>query len=118
MLHWQDLSDETREFIRQHYHAYLLARLYTRVLPVDSNNLILDLDLGKTPALEEFKRLHRYVDVLKAMDERQQLDLENELREKLIEEERLGDPEIEKVTVVGSPGELDSIVNVDITEES
>lgn len=116
-LSWTELSEDTRAFIRNHYHRYLLIRRYTRSFPVDSNNLLLDLELGKTPALEEFKRLHRYVDVLKAIEEQHHLDLENERREKLLEDERLGDPDIEKVTVVGSASEVGSIVNVDLNEE-
>ena len=116
-LSWAELSNETRVFIRGQYHRYLLIRRYTRMFPVDSNNLLLDLELGKTPALEEFKRLHRYVDVLKAVEEQQRLDLENERREKLLEEERLGDPDIEKVTVIGTASELEPVVNVDINEE-
>jgi hypothetical protein len=117
LLSWPELSGDTQIFIREHYHRYLLIRRYTKIIPVDSNNLLLDLELGKTPALEEFKRLHRYVDVLKAMEEQQQLDLENERRGKLLEEERLGDPDIEKVTVVGTASEVESMVNVDLNED-
>lgn len=117
LFSWPELSSETRTFIREHYHRYLLIRRNTKIIPVDSNNLLLDLELGKTPALEEFKRLHRYVDVLKAMEEQRQQGLENQRREKLLQAERLGDPDIEKVTVAGTASEVESMVNVELNRE-
>jgi hypothetical protein len=36
-----------------------------RLVTVDTANLLMDLEISQSPAREPFKRLHRYVDVMK-----------------------------------------------------
>ncbi len=129
---WDAQNSPLRELVRNHYHEYLLHKKYTQTILVDTNNLMVDLELGATSALEEFKRLHRYVDVMKAHLEKEKLEvekakleveiaklqLENERRQKLIEVGKLGDPDIEKVTVIGKETELQDIVNVEMAEDN
>lgn len=77
----------------------------------DTNNLIVDLDPGTGSALESFKLAHRGIDVLKAVEERGKMELENERRRSLIKAGQLGDPNIEQVVVVaGDEDQLGKIV--------
>ena len=91
------------------YAEYLFRKEMTRRFLVDSNNLLIDIEPGTGSALEPFKLAHRSVDVGKALAERDRLQLENERRRALLAQERLGDPDIERVTIV-SPGTASSIV--------
>ncbi|MFA6093283.1 MAG: hypothetical protein WCU88_10380 [Elusimicrobiota bacterium] len=107
---WENLGDGTKQLVRDRYLDYLFLRENTRRFLLETNNLLLDLDAGASPALEDFKRLHRYVDVLKALEEKERLRLENVRRQDLITARKLGDPDIERVTVVESDGQSDLVV--------
>ena len=118
-------EDERTSFLEQDdiftddlYWEYLFRKQNTRRFVVDTNNLIVDIEVGTGSALESFKKLHRYIDVLKASEEKDKMKLENKRRQKLLVKDKLGDPEIEKVTVVtGSKKALD-LINVDVTDDS
>jgi hypothetical protein len=116
---WSKLDDASRKVIRRYYHRFLLARGNTIRFALDTNNLVLDLETGDKPALEEFKRLHRYVDVLKEVEEQRRRAVENQRRQLRLDNADLGDPEVERVTVVGSATELRGLVGgvLDSTEE-
>jgi hypothetical protein len=92
------------------YYEYLFRKEYSRRFLVDTNNLILDLEAGTGSALETFKKLHRYVDVLKAIEEKEKLALENDRRRKLINKKIYGDPDIDRVIVVCGSKKLASLV--------
>jgi hypothetical protein len=87
-------------FTREQYVDYLMRRAATRRFLVDSNNLYLSLHRGAGTALEPFKRAHRYIDVLKAAEERRELALRNARRESLKDDATAFDPDIAKVIVV------------------
>jgi hypothetical protein len=71
-------SDTQRwEKYKDHYFEYLFRQEYSRRFLVDTNNLMVDILVGSGTALEPFKQAHRYVDVLKAIEERNKLELEN-----------------------------------------
>ncbi len=99
------------------YYEYLFRKKYSRRFLVDTNNLILDLEAGTGSALEAFKKLHRYVDVLKAIEEKEKMNEENQRRQKLIDSNKLGDPDIEKVTIItGKTANLNGLI-ADVDEE-
>ena len=66
---------------------------------MDGENLVLDLDVGSTVALEEFKRLHRAVDVLKELENWSRLEAENERRRRRMDNGELSDPDIEQLNL-------------------
>ena len=82
------------------YWDYLFRWQFTRQLVLDTNNLVLDIETGSGSTLEGFKRLHRYVDVLKALEERNKALLENDRLTQRLTAGQYGDPDIENVTMV------------------
>ncbi len=122
---WESQVDNRfKKFVRKNYHKYLLYKKYTRNLLVDTKNLVMDLHLGQTSALEEFKQLHRYIDVMKAKFENEKIQIEIQKleedinrRKRLLELDKLGDPDIEKIMVIGKEEDIDSLVNISLTEE-
>ena len=108
----QIFDDEAR--FKKYYHEYLFRKENTRRFLVDANNLIVDIEVGSGTSLENFKKLHRYIDVLKAYTEKEKAELENIRRQKLIDAKRLGDPEIDKATVVAGIKNLSDGVNIDL----
>lgn len=103
---WKLLDDEQQQVVRENYHRFLMTRGATRRTVLDTNNLVVDLDVGDTPALEDFKRLHRYLDVLKELEERHRRRLENQRLGERLGKGLLGDPDIERMTVVTGEGAL------------
>lgn len=90
---WNDLESIQQKYLRSIYHDFLLRREHTRRILVDTNSVVLNLHSGSGSTLESFKRTHRYIDAKKAA-----VDVER--RSKLIEQDKLGDPDIERVTIV------------------
>ena len=107
---WGALSDTRKQQFREAYHRFLLLSESGRLIPLDTANLVLDLDPGASPALEPFKRLHRFVDVVKEVEEYEHRHLENVRRAALLDVGRLSDPDIERVTVVGDGVSLKDLV--------
>ena len=87
----------------------------TRAVLLDTNNLVIDILPGKGTVLERFKLVHRAVDVLKAMEEKEHIHLENRRRKKLVDSGKLVDPYIGKVTVVADADKLSDILNLGVT---
>jgi hypothetical protein len=83
---------------------------------VDSDNLYVSLLLGEGIALEPFKRAHRVIDVLRALESRRADELKNERRQTLQTDVLHFDPDIEKVVVAGN-GSADSLVSGLIGDE-
>ena len=72
---------------------------------LDTNNLLLTREVDSATTLEPFKGLHRVIDVLKANEEFNKVTLENERKRARLDANKLGDPDVEKMTVVASvPG--------------
>jgi hypothetical protein len=107
---WGSLSPQGQETARRLYHKYLLLKEHTRRFLLETNNLLLDLEVGQTPGLELFKRLHRVVDVLKEVEEANRRSLENARKRARLEDDDYADPDIEQVTVIGGADELRTIV--------
>lgn len=96
---WVMLSPQAQERIKKSYHQYLLKREYTRQFVLEINNLLLDMDIGKTPILEDFKRLQRAIDVMKELEEYNRRKVENERRILRLQNNQLSDPDIETMTI-------------------
>ncbi|WP_329127478.1 hypothetical protein [Streptomyces sp. NBC_01465] len=111
---WAQLDEEQRDVVRANYHRFLMTRGATRRTVLDTNNLVVDLDVGDTPALEDFKRLHRYLDVLKELEERHRRRLENQRLNERLAKGLLGDPDIERMTVVTGEGALGEAALADL----
>lgn len=87
-------------FTDAHYFEFLFRRQFTRQLVLDTNNVMVDIEAGTGSTLEGFKRLHRLVDVMKAVEERNKATLENARLEHRLDAGELDDPDIENMTVV------------------
>jgi hypothetical protein len=107
---WRDLEASARALVEQQYHRYLLVREHTRRFVLDTNNVVLDIDVGNTPALEEFKRLHRAIDVLKEQRESVHRRLENERREGRHANKDWSDPDVDSFVMVSSDGPATPVV--------
>lgn len=95
--------DEYDEYFIEQYPEFLFRKEQSRRFVLDSNNLIIDIEPGTGTALEPFKLAHRKIDVLKALEEKEKMRLENErLRELLAQKEfdvRYW-PDMDKVVVI------------------
>jgi hypothetical protein len=109
-LTWGALTEAQRQQFRDRYHRYWLLYESGRLVTIDTTNLVLDLELGSTPILEPFKRLHRYVDVMKEYQELWRRTLDNARRQALINNGKFGDPDIEHVTLVGARDDIKDVV--------
>lgn len=97
--------DEYDVYFIEQYPEFLFRKEQSRRFVLDSNNLIIDIEPGTGTALEPFKLAHRKIDVLKALEEKEKMRLENErLRELLAQKEfdvRYW-PDMDKVVVIDS----------------
>lgn len=109
---WSGLTSEQKALFRAAYHRFLMLRESGRLVTLDTANLVLDLEIGSAPALEPFKRLHRYVDVAKAYEELRRSSLDNVRRDELLKKGSFGDPDIERVTLVGAREDLKDVIAV------
>jgi hypothetical protein len=109
---WAALTAAQKATLRAAYHRFLMLRESGRLVPLDTANLVVDLEVGQSAALEPFKRLHRYVDVLKEYEEYLRRHLESSRRDALLKINRLGDPDVERVTLVGAPDAFKDLVAV------
>ena len=76
------------ELFKSYYSEYLFRLEQVRKFVVDTNNIILDIEMGTGNALETFKQAHRAIDVLKALEERDKMLIENLGRQALVDEKR------------------------------
>ena len=67
---------------------------------VPSNSLYIEALPGTHPLLEDFKLIHRAIDVKRAQAEARKAELENLRLGARLATEELGDPDIDKVVVV------------------
>jgi len=80
----------------------LLSTQNQEMVIVPSNSLYIEALPGTHPLLEDFKLIHRAIDVKKAQAEARHAELENLRLAARLSNSELGDPDIDKVVVVGS----------------
>ena len=88
----------------------LLSKQTPEMVIVPSNSLYIEALPGTHPLLEDFKLIHRAIDVKKAQAEARKAELENLRLGARLANEELGDPDIDKVVVVknGQPITVDT----------
>jgi hypothetical protein len=80
----------------------LLSTQNPEMVIVPSNSLYIEALPGTHPLLEDFKLIHRAIDVKKAQAEARHAELENLRLAARLSNSEYGDPDIDKVVVVGS----------------
>ncbi|NVK47596.1 MAG: hypothetical protein HWE33_14965 [Rhodobacteraceae bacterium] len=102
---WADLDETQRAVLRARYFELLLRRQHTRRIVLDTNNLMLTREVDDATTLEPFKGLHRVIDVLSANAAVRAETLEADRLSDRLDAGHLGDPDIDKLTVVAAdPG--------------
>ncbi|WP_129803481.1 hypothetical protein [Streptomyces sp. F001] len=99
---WAELTAEQRDVVRAAYHEWIVLRDSGRLVTLETANVVLDLAAGNAPLLEPFKRLHRYIDVVRERENARRIRLENDRRQALLAAGRLGDPDIDRVSLVSA----------------
>ena len=86
----EELDDflNNEELFREYYPEYLFRKERSRRLLLDTQNLLIDIQPGAGTALESYKLAHRGMDVLKTMEEKRALELDNKRREHLLEKQK------------------------------
>lgn len=92
----------TKQQIFQEIMHRLLSTQTPEMVIVPSNSLYIEALPGTHPLLEDFKLIHRAIDVKKVQAEARHAELENLRLAARLSNSELGDPDIEKVVVVGS----------------
>jgi hypothetical protein len=88
----------------------LLSRQAPEMVIVPSNSLYIEALPGTHPLLEDFKLIHRAIDVKRAQAEARKAELENLRLGARLANEELGDPDIDKVVLIkdGQPITVDT----------
>lgn len=110
---WETLPEPDRDRLRNRYFDYLLRNLHTRRILVDSNDVVLTREVDTMSSLEPFKAMHRYMDVLSAYEDVLSRRLENGRYAARLAEGRLGDPDIDRMTVIAGADRLADLVALD-----
>lgn len=113
-LTWEALGEDGKALVRRRYVHYLLRKRHTRRLVVDTNNVLLTREVDSASSLEPFKGLHRLADVLDAFATLKGKALENERRRLRLTANQLGDPDIDKVTVVAAADRMAGLAGLDV----
>lgn len=95
-----DSFDANRDLFEQMMFE-LLSKADPEMLIVPSNSLYIEALPGTHPLLEDFKLIHRAIDVKRAQAEARKAELENLRLGARLAEGELGDPDIDKMVVVG-----------------
>ncbi|MBD8869305.1 hypothetical protein [Nocardioides donggukensis] len=109
---WASLVEVDRERVRARRAEFVLHERHTRRITLDSDDLMLSLLVDHSQSLEPFKAAHRFVDVLSASADTESKRIENARRQARLDANQLGDPDIDRVTVV-QPGVIGGLVNHD-----
>jgi hypothetical protein len=99
---WAALTPAQQDAVRAGYHESIVQRDSGRLVPLETDNVVLDLAASTTPLLEPFKRLHRYIDVVRERENARRTELDNARRKALLDAGRLGDPDIDRVALVSA----------------
>jgi hypothetical protein len=108
---WTELNEEQKAIVRAHYHEWIVLSESGRLVPLETSNVVLDLEIGPSPILEPFKKLHRYIDVWKEYEIMRKNSLENQRRIALMQAGRFGDPEVERVSLISTDPSLAHLVS-------
>jgi hypothetical protein len=108
---WTKLTEAQQKAVRNGYHEWLVLKESGRLVPLETNNVILEVAAARTPVLEPFKLLHRYVDVVRERENTRRLRLENDRRQALLDKGRLGDPDIDRVSLVSAQPSFAALVD-------
>src|SRR5262249_5817322 len=103
---WADLDPQGKDVLLGRYIDYLLKVRHTQQVVVDSNALILTREDDTSSSLEPFKSLHRYIDALSAFEDMTAKRLENRRIDARLTANLLGDPNVERMTVVSGDGPI------------
>ncbi|MGI8425449.1 MAG: hypothetical protein ACR2M4_02405 [Actinomycetota bacterium] len=102
----EDFSEVEPE-LRKQYEAILADPLRDgEEIIVPTNSLYIEALVGTQPLIEDFKLLHRGLDVLKVQAEARNLELENLRKAARIQSDKLGDPNVENVKNVYYRGDI------------
>ncbi|GAA3383334.1 hypothetical protein [Cryptosporangium minutisporangium] len=112
-IDWGALTEVQRQAVRAAYHEWIVLRESGRLVPLETDNVVLSLASGATPLLEPFKRLHRYIDVLREREVVRRNELDNERRRLLLDAGRLGDPDVDRVSIVSADPSFANLVDTD-----
>jgi hypothetical protein len=96
----QSFADHESEF--EETMVRLLSNQTPQMVIVPSNSLYIEALPGTHPLLEDFKLIHRAIDIKKAQAEARHAELENLRLAARLANGELGDPDIDKVVVVGT----------------
>ncbi len=80
----------------------LISNQSPEMVIVPSNSLYIEALPGTHPLLEDFKLIHRAIDIKKAQAEARHAELENLRLAARLANGEFGDPDIDKVVVVGT----------------
>jgi hypothetical protein len=96
------LGDERHQEALEEMARRLLSDDKPEMVIVPSNSLYIEALPGTHPLLEDFKLIHRAIDVKKAQADLRHAELENLRLAARLANGELGDPDIDKVVVVGT----------------
>lgn len=116
-LSWATLPETAKAILRGRYFDYLLRNLHSRRILVDSNDVILTREVDTMTSLEPFKAMHRYIDVLSAYEDVVAKRLENRRYAARLGEGRLGDPNIDRMTVFAGSANVNDLVALDDNDD-
>lgn len=106
----EKLGDEFTEVepeLRKQYEVILADPLRDgEEIIVPTNSLYIEALVGTQPLIEDFKLLHRGLDVLKVQAEARNLELENLRKAARMQADKLGDPNVENVKNVYYRGDI------------
>ncbi len=110
---WNVINPNQKNLLVSRYYHYLLRKRHTRLLVIDTNNILLTREVDDATTLEPYKEVHRLLDALKAVEDVRQQATESERRKKRVDIDALGDPDIERVTVVATAKDLANLAALD-----
>lgn len=112
-ISFDDLNESEKNVIRSFYYEHLLRKKHSRKILIDTNNVMLNIETDDNKTLEPYKELHRLLDVLKTGEELNEARIENLRKQKRIDKDLLGDPDVDKVTVVSGNSDLAGFAALD-----
>lgn len=114
---WNRLGPNAKDALRDRYYDYILRSRHSRRILVDTNNLLLTREVDATPTLEPFKALHRAADVLTVYEDLTARRRENDRLQRRLDADRLGDPDVDKLTVVTGSNQVNDLAALDTLSE-
>ncbi|GGO80025.1 hypothetical protein GCM10011348_15790 [Marinobacterium nitratireducens] len=110
---WEELDESVRNLVRERLPDYLVRKAHTRRFLLETNNVLLSRAVDPATSIEPFKSLHRYLDVLSAAADMEKKLIENRRYQARVDSDLLGDPDVEKVTVVAAASNAAGLAALD-----